>query len=51
MSLDTEIAELQRKVIEERAKAENAVDPAGYRRHTELARTYERQLRALYRDR
>ena len=50
MSPDTEIAALRRKVTEEREKAQNAPDPAGYRRHTELARTYERQLRALYRD-
>lgn len=38
---------LSRRVVEEREKAEHARDPSSYCAHTELARQYERKLRAL----
>ena len=44
MNRESDIAYLQRRAGEERAKAENATDPASYRAHVELARAYERRL-------
>ena len=50
MNRDSDIVYYERRVREERDKAENAPDPIGYRLHTNFAREYERRLRVLYRD-
>jgi len=47
MTRESDIEYLSRRIEEEREKAERADDPAGYRIHTEFARTYERKLQAL----
>jgi hypothetical protein len=44
---ETEIAYLNRRIEEEREKAESAADPASYRAHTDFACEYERKLQAL----
>jgi hypothetical protein len=48
---EDELAYLYRKMREERKNAEMAADPPGYRHHTELARTYERNIRLVERRR
>jgi hypothetical protein len=45
-----QLAYLYGRMREERGSAELAADPPGYRRHTELARTYERQIRLIERS-
>ena len=45
MDRECDAAYLQRMAREEYGKAENAPDPVAYRRHIELARTFERRAR------
>ena len=50
MNRENDIAYFERRVREERSKAENAPDPIGYRLHTNFAREYERRLNIMYRE-
>lgn len=45
MDRGSDAAHFERLAREEYAKAETAPDPAGYRRHLELARAYARRAR------
>jgi hypothetical protein len=47
---EPELAFLYRRAFEERRKAEVADSPPAYRRHTELARMFERRIGLLYRQ-
>ncbi|MEP9359971.1 hypothetical protein [Sphingomonas sp. KR3-1] len=47
MQRETDLAYFARRATEEREKAENAKDPAGYRMHMDFAREYERKVQSL----
>jgi hypothetical protein len=50
MNRESDRAYFERRAREEREKAENAADPAGYRLHTDFAREYERRLLVMPQD-
>jgi hypothetical protein len=47
---ESELEFLHRRAREERASAESAPDPPGYRRHTDLARLFECRIRLAARN-